>query len=73
MLLLMPKLKARKSRFSSDDARKKAAGVSLRLKTNGIKGCVLRGKGWQFQEVRIPKNVDIFVYEIMHRGMRHED
>ena len=26
MLLLMPKRKARKSRFSSDDARRKAAG-----------------------------------------------
>ena len=29
MLLLMPKRKARKSRFSSDDAGKKAAGVQL--------------------------------------------
>ena len=47
--------------------------LSLRLKTNGMKGCVLRGKGWLFKEVRIPKNVDIFVYEMMHRGMRHEE
>ena len=39
--------------------------LSLRLKTNGKKGCVLRGNGWLFQEVRIPKNVDIFVYEMM--------
>ena len=37
------------------------------------RSCVLRGKRWLFQEVRIPKNVDIFVYEIMHRGMRHEE
>ena len=29
MLLLMPKRKARKSRFSSDDARRKAAGFEL--------------------------------------------
>ena len=47
--------------------------LRLRLKTNGMKGCVLRRKGWLFQEVRIPKNVDIFVYEMMHRGMRHEE
>ena len=38
---------------------------SLRLKTNGMKGCVLRRKGWLFQEVRIPKNVDIFVCDMM--------
>ena len=60
----MPKQKARKSLFSV---------LSLRLKTSGMKGCVLRGKGWLFQEVRIPKNVDIFVYQMMHRGMRHEE
>ena len=61
----MPKRKAKKSLFSSGDARRKAAVFSLRLKTNGVKGCVLRGKGWLFQGVRIPKNVDIFVYEMM--------
>ena len=47
--------------------------LSLRLKTNGFKGCVVREKGWIFQVVRIPKNVDIFLYEMMHRGMRHEE
>ena len=70
----MPKRKARKSLFSSDDARRKAARVELeryeRLRTtrariaisrfvlslSGMKGCVLRGKGWLFQEVRIPTN-----------------
>ena len=39
--------------------------LSMRLKTNGVKGCVLQGKGWLFQEDGIPKNVDIFVYEMM--------
>ena len=33
------------------------------------RGLVLR-KGWLFQEVRIPKNVDIFVYEMMHAARR---
>ena len=61
----MPMRKARKSVFSSDDAGKKRRVFSLRLKTNGVKGCALRGKGWLFQEVRIPKNVDIFVYDVM--------
>ena len=37
------------------------------------RSCVLRGKGWPFQEVRILRNVDIFVYEMMHRGMWHEE
>ena len=60
----MPKRKARRSLFSV---------LTLRLKTNWMKGCVLRGKGCLFQEVRIPKNVDIFVYEMMYRGMRHEE
>ena len=68
MLLLMLKRKARKSLFSSDDARRKAARVELeryeRLRTtrarmaisrfvlslSGMNGCVLRGKGWLFQE-----------------------
>ena len=53
----MPKRKARKSLFSSDDARRKRRVLSLRLKTNGVNGCVLRGKGWLFQELRILKNV----------------
>ena len=65
MLLLMPKRKARKSVFSSDDAGKKRRVFSLRLKTNGVKDCVLRGKGWLFQIVRIPKNIDIFVYDMV--------
>ena len=59
----MPKRKARKSLFSSDDARRKAVRVELeryeRLRR------LLRGKGELFQGVRIPKNVDIFVYEMM--------
>ena len=61
----MPKRKARKSVFSSDDAGRKRRVFSSRLQTNGVKGCVLREKGWLFQEVRIPKNVDIFVYNMM--------
>ena len=47
-------------------------GKPLVLSLSGVKGCVLRGKGWLFQEVGIPKNVNIFVYEMMHHGMRHE-
>ena len=43
----------------------KRSVLSLRLKTNGVKGCVLREKGWLFQGVRIPKNIDIFVYDMM--------
>ena len=46
--ILMPKRKARKSQFSV---------LALKLKTNGMKGCVPRGKGWLFQELTIPKNV----------------
>ena len=60
----MPKRNARKSLFSSDDAR---------LRTNSMKGCILRGKGGLFQGVRVPKNVDVFVYDMMHCGMRHEE
>ena len=83
--ILMPKQKARKSRFSSDDARRKAAGFKPetederyeRLRTTRERmaisrsqhteerSCVLRGKAWLFQVVGIPKNVDIFVYEMM--------
>ena len=63
--ILMPKRKARKSLFSSDDSGRKRRVFSLRLYTNGVKGCVLRRKGWLFQEIRIPKNVDIFVYDMM--------
>ena len=37
------------------------------------RSCVLRETGWLFQEVRIPKNVDIFVYEMTYRGMRQEE
>ena len=76
--ILMPKRKARKSLFSSDDARRKAARVEHetgderheRLRTTRERmaisrsqyteerSCVLREKGWLFQEVRIPKNYD---------------
>ena len=64
--ILMPKRKARKSLFSSDDARRnKRRVLSMRLEMNGMKGCVLRGKGWLFQVVRIPKNIDVFVYDMM--------
>ena len=73
MLLLTPKRKARKSLFSSDDARRKAARVELETEDERYERLrVLRGKGWLFQAVRIPKNVDIFVYEMMHHDMRHE-
>ena len=37
------------------------------------RSCVLRGSRWLFQEARIPKNVDNFVYEMMHRDLRHEE
>ena len=57
----MPKRKARKSRYSSDDARRKAARVELERNER----LLTTRKGWLFQEVRIPKNVDIFVYEMM--------
>ena len=72
----MPKRKARKGMFSTDDARRKTAPAELeryeRLRTTRVAayyegGCVLRGKGWLFQEVRMPKNLET------HRGMRHED
>ena len=57
----MPKRKARKSLFSSDDARRKAARVELeryeRLRTTRERMAISR--------VRIPKNVDIFVYEML--------
>ena len=59
----MPKRKARKSLFSV---------LSLKLKTNGMKGCVLRGKGWPFQEVRIPKNVAAY-YEEKDGYFRSQD
>ena len=68
MLLLMPKQKARKSLFSSDDARQKAARVQLETEDERCERLRTTGKGWQFQEVRIPKNVDIldiFVYDMM--------
>ena len=45
----------------------------LRSQDTKERSCVLQGKGWLFQGVRIPKNVDIFVYEMMYRGMRHEE
>ena len=85
MLLLMRKRKARKSLFSSDDARRNSARVELetedercerlriarermaisRSQDTEERSCVLRRKRWLFPEVRIPKNVDIFVYEMM--------
>ena len=67
--ILTPKQKARKSCFYPT----MHGGKRLVLSLSSMKGCVLRGKGWLFQEVRIPKNVDIFVYKMMHRGMRHEN
>ena len=73
----MPKRKARKSLFSSDDARRKAARVEYetgderherprttrermaiaRTQYTEERSCVLREKGWLYQEVSIPKNV----------------
>ena len=67
----MPERKGRKSLFSSDDARRKAARVELETEDERYER--LRTTRERIQEVRIPKNVDIFVFEIMHRGMRHEE
>ena len=82
MLLLMPKRKAgmfstddarrktarveleRYERLRTTRARMAISRFVLSF--SGMKGCVLRGKGWLFPEVRIPKNVDIFVYDMQH-------
>ena len=72
----MPKRKARKSPFfrvelETEDERyerlrttRERMAIS-RSQDTEERSCVLRGKGWLFQEVSIPKNVDIFVYDIM--------
>ena len=70
----MPKRKARKSRFSSDDARRKAAGFEPetederyeRLRTTRERMAISRSQDTE------ERTVHIFVYEV-HRGMRHED
>ena len=70
MLLLMPKRKARKGLFSSDDARRKAARVQLetenerfeRLSTTKERMAISRSADTEERR-----------YEMMHRGMRHEE
>ena len=53
MLLLMPKRKARKGLFSTDDARRKTARVELeryeRLRTTRVAACC-EGKGGYFKK-----------------------
>ena len=60
MLLLMPKRKARKDLFSTDDARRKTARVELeryeRLRTTRVAACC-EGKG-PFQRVAISRSQD---------------
>ena len=65
MLLLMPKRKARKSLFSSDNARRKAARVELETEDERCERLRTTRERMAISRVRIPKNVDIFVYEML--------
>ena len=63
----MPERKARKSLFSSDYARRKAARDELETEDERYGKLRTTGKGWLFQEVRIPKKVAAY-YEGMDDG-----
>ena len=61
----MPKRKARKTRFSSDDARRKAAGFEPKTEDERYERLRTTREMMAISEVRIPKNIDIFVYDLM--------
>ena len=61
----MPKQKARKSLFSSDDARRKAARVELETEDERYERRRTTRERMAISRGQIPKNEDIFVYEMM--------
>ena len=64
MLLLMPKRKARK-RLSSDGTESKAARVQLETVDERCERLRTTRERMAISTVRIPKNVDISVYDMM--------